>query len=117
MVSDKCNVIDVILILISPLIIYLFILLQEFFHFGVMCVCVCVKFILLNGQEFEQTLGDSEGQGSLECCSSWSHRIGHDLVMENSNSISELLELWFVSINFRIFSSVQFSHSVMSDSL
>ena len=25
----------------------------------------------LNGHELEQTLGDSEGQGSLECCSSW----------------------------------------------
>ena len=25
----------------------------------------------LNGQEFEQTLGDSEGQGSLVCCSPW----------------------------------------------
>ena len=25
----------------------------------------------LNGQEFEQTPGDSEGQGSLECCSPW----------------------------------------------
>ena len=25
----------------------------------------------LNGPEFEQTLGDSEGQESLECCSSW----------------------------------------------
>ena len=24
-----------------------------------------------NGHEFEQTLGDSEGQGSLACCSSW----------------------------------------------
>ena len=24
----------------------------------------------LNGREFEQSLGDSEGQGSLECCSS-----------------------------------------------
>ena len=23
----------------------------------------------LNGHEFEQTLGDSEGQGSLACCS------------------------------------------------
>ena len=28
----------------------------------------------LNGQEFEQTLGDSEGQGSLGCCSSWGHK-------------------------------------------
>ena len=25
----------------------------------------------LLGHEFEQTLGDSEGQGSLECCSPW----------------------------------------------
>ena len=25
----------------------------------------------LNGCEFEQTLGDSEGQGSLVCCSPW----------------------------------------------
>ena len=25
----------------------------------------------LNGQEFEQALGDSEGQGSLACCSPW----------------------------------------------
>ena len=24
-----------------------------------------------NGHEFEQTVGDSEGQGSLACCSSW----------------------------------------------
>ena len=28
----------------------------------------------LNGHEFEQILGDSEGQGSLECCSSWDHK-------------------------------------------
>ena len=25
----------------------------------------------LSGHEFEQTLGDGEGQGSLECCSPW----------------------------------------------
>ena len=29
---------------------------------------------LLNGYEFEQTLGDSEGQGSLACCSQWGHK-------------------------------------------
>ena len=28
----------------------------------------------LNGHESEQTLGDSEGQGSLACCSPWSHK-------------------------------------------
>ena len=27
-----------------------------------------------NGHDFEQTLGDSEGQGSLACCSSWGHK-------------------------------------------
>ena len=26
---------------------------------------------LLNGHEFEQTLGDVEGEGSLGCCSPW----------------------------------------------
>ena len=26
----------------------------------------------INGHEFEKTLGDGEGQGSLACCSSWS---------------------------------------------
>ena len=28
----------------------------------------------LNGHEFEHTPGDSEGQGSLACCSSWGHK-------------------------------------------
>ena len=28
----------------------------------------------LNGHDFEQTLGDKEGQGSLACCSSWCHK-------------------------------------------
>ena len=28
----------------------------------------------LNGQEFEQALGDSDGQGSLECCSPWGRK-------------------------------------------
>ena len=28
----------------------------------------------LSGHEFEQTLGDGEGQGSLACCSPWGHK-------------------------------------------
>ena len=28
----------------------------------------------LNGHEFEQTLGDSKGQGSLACCSPWGRK-------------------------------------------
>ena len=31
----------------------------------------------LSGHEFEQTLEDSEGQGSLACCSPWSCRESH----------------------------------------
>ena len=33
----------------------------------------------LNGREFEQTPGDSEGHGSLECCSPWGLRVRYDL--------------------------------------
>ena len=41
----------------------------------------------LNGHEFEQTLGGSEGQGSLVCCNPHQtqlrlQRVGHDLVAE-----------------------------------
>ena len=28
----------------------------------------------LDGHEFEQTVGNSEGQGSLACCSPWGHK-------------------------------------------
>ena len=31
----------------------------------------------LNGREFEQTPGDSSGQGSLACCSPWGHKELH----------------------------------------
>ena len=31
----------------------------------------------LDGHEFEQTRGDSEGQGSLEYCSPWGGKFGH----------------------------------------
>ena len=38
----------------------------------------------LNGHEFEQTLGDSEGQGSLACCSSWGFK-GSDTIWQLNN--------------------------------
>ena len=34
------------------------------------------------GHEFEETLEDGEGQGSLACCSPWGHRVEHDWVTE-----------------------------------
>ena len=40
----------------------------------------------LNGHEFEQTLGDGEGQRSLVCCSPWGRK-GSDMIelLNNNN--------------------------------
>ena len=43
----------------------------------------------LIGHEFEQTLGDSGGQRSLECCSPWGGREADVAWQLNSNSSSE----------------------------
>ena len=40
----------------------------------------------LNGQEFEQTPRDGEGQGSLVCCSSWGCRESDMTELLNNNS-------------------------------
>ena len=40
----------------------------------------------LNGQELEQTLGDSEGEGSLECCSPWGCKESDMTERLNNNS-------------------------------
>ena len=39
----------------------------------------------LNGHEFEQVLGDGEGQGSLAGCSPWSHKES-DTIKQLSNN-------------------------------
>ena len=44
----------------------------------------------LNGHEFEQTLGDSEGQGSLACCRPWGHKESDITEWLNSNSTPEM---------------------------
>ena len=41
----------------------------------------------LSGHEFEQTLGDSEGQGSLASCCAWGNRVGHNRVMEQQQQM------------------------------
>ena len=45
----------------------------------------------LNGHESEQTLGDSEGQGSLAGCSLWGRRVGHDSATEQQHKNSSKL--------------------------
>ena len=43
-----------------------------------------------NGHESEQTLGDSEGQGSLVFCSSWDHKETDTTERQNNNCYSPL---------------------------
>ena len=40
-----------------------------------------------DGLEFEQTQADSDGVRNLECCSSWGHKVGHDLVTQQQQLI------------------------------
>ena len=50
----------------------------------------------LNGHEFEQTLGDSEGQGSLARCSPWGHKQSDTTERPNKDSTWPVLAwvLW-----------------------
>ena len=47
----------------------------------------------LSGREFEQTPGGAEGQGSLVCCSSWSHKESDNLATEQQQQ-QNLTQLW-----------------------
>ena len=40
----------------------------------------------LNEHEFEQTLGDGEGQRSLVCCSPWGHKESDMTQRRNNNN-------------------------------
>ena len=42
----------------------------------------------LNGHEFDQALGDGEGQGGLECCSPWGHKESDTTEQLNNNKVS-----------------------------
>ena len=46
----------------------------------------------LNGHEFEQTLGDSEGEGRLECCSPWSCKESD--MTEQYLTVASLIWMW-----------------------
>ena len=56
----------------------------------------------LNGHGFDQTLGDSEGQGGLACCSPWGHRVpSSHLIL-----CHPLLLLLSIFPSIRVFSNV-----------
>ena len=57
----------------------------------------------LSGHEFEQTLGDSEGQGSLVCCSPWGHKES-DTTEQLNNNIE----------NLPILKSINLGHSIIT---
>ena len=42
----------------------------------------------VHAHEFEQAPGDGEGQGSLACCSPWSHKESDTTERLNNNNIS-----------------------------
>ena len=46
----------------------------------------------LNEHEFEQTLGDGEGQGSLACCIPWGHKES-DMTEQLNNKIMSVSSL------------------------
>ena len=60
----------------------------------------------LNGHEFEHTLEDSEGQGSLTCCSPWGHKESDTIYWLNHNKMGIQSEVshWTFETNFNIFS-------------
>ena len=50
----------------------------------------------LRGHEFEQILGDDEGQGSLACCSPWgSQKVRHALATEQEQQGKTLFFFFF----------------------
>ena len=58
-----------------------------------------------NGHEFEQAPGDSEGQGSLMCCSPWGRGVRRDLVSEQPQPSRYLLNEQPVKTQYKIFPS------------
>ena len=48
----------------------------------------------LNGHEFEQTLGDSGGQRSLECCSPWGCKELETTERLNISNCRVAAEIW-----------------------
>ena len=57
----------------------------------------------LNGHEFEQTPGDSEGQGSLECCSPWGSK-----ELDTTEHLNNKIDL--TTLGILLFSSLALSH-------
>ena len=53
----------------------------------------------LKGNEFEQTLRDSEGLGSLVCCSSWGCKVSYTIQQMNSNNSNSTWHIENITTN------------------
>ena len=76
----------------------------------------------LNGHEFEQTLGDGEGQGSLACCSPWGRKESEMTKRLNNNNIcTKHCAKYIRQIRFNpgwyAMNLLLFSHWVVADSV
>ena len=61
----------------------------------------------LNGEEFEQTLEDTEGQGSLASCNPCGYRVRQDLVTEQQNILLMADVSAKLRINYILFSLIE----------
>ena len=64
----------------------------------------------LNEHEFEQAQGDSEGQGSLVCCSPWGHKESDTTEQLNNNNMWRHQEVIFLRNSGYFFISLMVSH-------
>ena len=53
-------------------------------------------------QEFEQILGDSEGQGSLVCCSPWGRRVTHDSATKQQLLMNFAAKTFICAVNLAL---------------
>ena len=59
----------------------------------------------LNGHEFQQALGDGEGQESLECCSPWGRsELDMSERLNNNNNILNILMVYIPNFDNKFLS-------------
>ena len=68
----------------------------------------------LDGHEFKQILGDSEGQGSLECCSLWHCRVSHNLAIEEQQCGYVFMNDICLNIGYTVAENGQLWHQYVS---
>ena len=55
-----------------------------------------------NGHEFEQTLGDGDGQGSLACCGSWCQKESDTTEVTAAGTILDVRDSALINKNLEL---------------